>query len=320
MEIDQEIQKVTCSPIALFVYNRPIHTRQTVEALLANVEAVQTALYVFSDAPRDVAASRAVAEVRSYVRSIAGFKSVTIIERETNFGLARSIIDGVTRLCEEHGRAIVVEDDLLVASSFLNFMNTALDKYEHVDRVMHVTGHIFEVPEFAERNEALFFPLTPSWGWATWASAWRLFDPKVEGWEFVLSDRATRRRFDLDGNSAFSIMLKQQMRGEIDSWAIRWYFSVFKNHGLSVLPPSTLVQNIGFGSGTHGSLILNLRQKFKPKATVPEGRSFELPDEVGFNPQDLKNMYHAQYVQTGRWVGWMYRFLREKLSRKFPEV
>ena len=89
---------MTCAPVALFVYNRPGHTRQTVEALLANTVANQTRLHVFSDAPKNEAVSPAVAEVRSYIRSIAGFKSVTIIERETNFGLARSIIDGVTHL------------------------------------------------------------------------------------------------------------------------------------------------------------------------------------------------------------------------------
>jgi len=102
---------ISCAPVALFVYNRPWHTRQTVEALLANIEAADTPLYIFSDAPKDTEASNAVVEVRSFLREISGFKSVSIIERENNYGLARSVIDGVSLVCKQHGQVIVLEDD-----------------------------------------------------------------------------------------------------------------------------------------------------------------------------------------------------------------
>ncbi|HJT51461.1 MAG TPA: glycosyltransferase family 2 protein [Nitrosospira sp.] len=239
------------APIALFVYNRPSHIRLTVQALLANALADQTPLYLFSDAPRNEAAILAVAEVRSYIRSIAGFKSVTIIERETNFGLARSIIDGVTRLCEEYGHVIVMEDDLITSPHFLSYMNDALTRYEHEDRVMQIAGYMFPINlELGE--DALFLPFTSSWGWATWRRAWRIFDAAGAGYQRLKQDQSLRRRFDLNGKYGYFKMLESQLRGETDSWAIRWYLSVFLMNGLTLYPKKTLVGNFGFdGSGVN---------------------------------------------------------------------
>ena len=86
------------APIALFVYNRPKHTRQTIEALLLNSQAKHSDLYIFSDAPKNETAKAAVEEVRGYVRQVSGFNKVNIIERASNWGLANSVIDGVSRL------------------------------------------------------------------------------------------------------------------------------------------------------------------------------------------------------------------------------
>jgi hypothetical protein len=239
------------APIALFVYNRPWHTRQAVDSLLSNPGAAQSPLYIFSDAPRGVAASQAVATVRSYIRSIAGFKTVTVIERETNFGLARSIIDGVTRLCEEYGRVIVMEDDLVTSPHFLSYMNDALARYENEDRVMQIAGYMFPM-ELDLKDDALFLPFTSSWGWATWQRAWRHFDAKGTGHQRLVDDQNLRRAFDLNGNYGYSRMLESQLRGETDSWAIRWYLSVFLMNGLTLYPKKTLVGNLGFdGSGVN---------------------------------------------------------------------
>jgi hypothetical protein len=242
---------VTRAPIALFVYNRPGHTRLTVEALLANTVATQTPLHVFSDAPRNESASLAVAEVRSYIRSIAGFKSVTIIERNTNFGLARSIIDGVTRLCQEYGRVIVVEDDLVTSPYFLEYMNSALDKYEEEEKVMQIAGYMFP-GKIDAIEDALFLPFISSWGWATWKRAWEYFDPNSQGYDALSNDDALRDRFNLAGHYDYFKMLQAQRLGKSDSWAIRWYLSVFLRNGLALYPRITLVRNMGFdGSGVN---------------------------------------------------------------------
>jgi len=243
--------RLNYAPIALFVYNRPWHTRQAVEALLANAIAAETPLYIFSDAPRDPAAKQAVAEVRSYIHTIAGFESVTIIEREVNFGLARSIIDGVTRLCDEFGRAIVIEDDLITSRYFLEYMNAALERYEHEESVMQIAGYMF--PSRLEANEdALFLPFTSSWGWGTWKRAWQHFDSEALAYGRLAANPELRHAFDIGGRYEYFRMLESQRRGDTDSWAIRWYLSVFMRKGLILYPRKTLVRNLGFdGSGVN---------------------------------------------------------------------
>lgn len=302
-------QEMSYAPIALFVYNRPMHTRQTVEALLGNPEAAQSALHIYSDAPRDMSASRAVAEVRSYIHGIAGFKSVAVVERGSNFGLANSVIDGVTRLCKEHGRVIVLEDDLVTSPNFLSYMNDALACYKDEDQVMQVSGHIFQVPEFAGRKEALFLPFVTSWGWATWERAWKHFDPMAQGWEKIHGNGSLRRRFDLDGHFDYSTLLQQQMAGKVDSWAIRWYLNVFLNGGLALFPPQSLVRNIGLGSGTHGSRML----RWTLAGQTISDKSVTLPEAVAVNEHDFGLVQKAIYRQMGGKLGALLRGVRKLL-------
>src|SRR5262245_24975653 len=132
---------MNAAPIALFTYNRPDHTRQTVEALRKNELAEETDLLVFSDAPGRPDDAERVRQVREYVDTISGFKSVRVVARARNLGLAGSIIDGVTQVCGESGRAIVLEDDLVTSPFFLGFMNKALDTYASEDRVGSVHGY-----------------------------------------------------------------------------------------------------------------------------------------------------------------------------------
>ncbi|MDR4464012.1 MAG: hypothetical protein MRJ66_07085 [Nitrospira sp.] len=242
---------MACAPLALFVYNRLNHTRRAVEALAANALASETPLHVFSDAPKNKAACRAVEEVRLYLQTIIGFQSVTIIERETNCGLAGSIIDGVTSLCDAFGRVIVLEDDLVTSPHFLSYMNDALTRYEHEEQVMQIGGYMFPV-EVTLHEDALLLPFITSWGWATWSRAWRSFDAEASGYERLVEDRFLRDRFNLGGHYDYFKMLRAYREGTVDSWAIRWYLSVFMRGGLALFPKKTLVKNLGFdGSGVN---------------------------------------------------------------------
>lgn len=263
------------APIALFVYNRPTHTRQTVEALKNNALAAQSDLVIFSDAPKTEEKAQSVRAVRDYIHTIQGFNSVSIIERDRNYGLANSIISGVSSLVEKYGRVIVLEDDLIVTSGFLDFMNQALDHYEHQPEVIQVSGYMFPVDlDIAE--DSLFLPLTTSWGWATWKRAWDLFDPDAKGYERVKNDSALRRRFNLDGAYDYFSMLEDQLAGRVDSWAIRWQLSTFLVGGLTLYPKHSLVTNTGFdGSGTHGAASGLLsksgaRDGFQPLRNYPD--------------------------------------------------
>jgi hypothetical protein len=232
------------APIVFFAFRRPLETLQSLYTLSRCPEAGRSKLYVFCDGPRSPRDEAAVRRTRDVIRSQPWCGSVELIESEQNRGLARSVIDGVTRVCEEHGRVIVVEDDLLIARGFLKYMNEALDRYAECERVMTVTGHTFDIGDPQPR--AVFLPDATSWSWATWSRAWRHFEEHPTGLE-RLEDPAVRRRFNIDDSYDYAGMLRAQLAGQIDSWAIRWWWSVFNRDGLGLFPCNSLVKNIGSG-------------------------------------------------------------------------
>jgi glycosyl transferase family 2 len=239
------------APIALFAYNRPAHTRRTLEALRANEGAAASDLYVFCDGPKHEAARAAVAEVRALARSIAGFRRVEVIEQPANLGLASSIIRGVTQVCGQHGRVIVVEDDLVTAPYFLRYMNEALALYRDDAAVGSIHGYWYAVDR--PMPDTFFLRGASCWGWATWARAWQQFESDGSKLLRELRTRNLTERFDLEGAIAYTKMLADQIAGRNDSWAIRWHASMFLAGRLQLSPGRSLVQNIGFDStGTHG--------------------------------------------------------------------
>ena len=238
------------APIALFVYNRLDHTEQTVSALKRNLLAEESDLIVFSDASKNSNSDEKVKAVRAFIKSITGFKSLTIVERAHNFGLANSIIDGVTNLCNEYGQVIVLEDDLVTSPYFLKYMNNALDYYRDEEQVISIHGYIYPVK--AKLPETFFLRGADCWGWATWKRGWDLFEPDGEKLLAGINAQNIRKEFNYDGSYDLVGMLYSQIKGEVDSWAIRWYASAFVKNKLTLYPGESLVLNIGNdGSGTH---------------------------------------------------------------------
>jgi hypothetical protein len=238
------------APIAIFAYKRPAHTARLLESLRANAEHASSLIYVFLDGPRDDLDRDDVARTRALVRAQAPGHAV-LLERESNSGLAESIIDGVTRLVREHGRVIVLEDDLILSPYALRYFNDALIRYRDVERVMHVAGYMFPVK--ANLPETFLYREASCWGWATWARAWSRFEPDGRKIRDALLSRGLQREFDVRGSTKYLQMLELQIAGQIDSWAIRWYGSVHVAGGLALHPARALIGNRGFdGTGRHG--------------------------------------------------------------------
>lgn len=238
------------APILLFVYNRPEHTRRCIESLLKNSLASESNLFIYADGAKDSTQQEAVNEVRNYIRSIQGFKQITLMERSENWGLARNIINGVTTQVNRYGKVIVLEDDLVVAPYFLQFMNDALEVYKNEPRV----GHI-QACDFTQDNtlpDTFLIKWTGSWGWATWDRAWKHFNPNGNELLQELEERKLTHVFDFNGKYGFTRMLRRQIEGKNNSWAIRWNASLFLKDILSLNVGRSLVQNEGFdGSGTN---------------------------------------------------------------------
>lgn len=241
------------TPIAVFAYRRPLHLQSALTALAACPEFAASPVFIFIDGPRPGTES-AVAETAEVAARFAG-PNVTVVQRPTNRGLANSIITEVTALSERYGRVIVIEDDLVVHPTTLAWLNQGLDAYADDPRVMQISAYQFRVPEFEGRSHGTFQRFATTWGWATWKRAWDLFDPAATGWEAIAAPGPARRALDADGNYPFSDMLVKQMTGKLDSWGIRWFWSVHRVGGLTLMPPRTLVANRGFGAGgTHNTV------------------------------------------------------------------
>ena len=238
------------APIVVFTYNRPEHTQRTLNALLINPLANESDIIIYSDSARTANHNKAVDEVRSYLSELTGFRSIKVIHRDKNFGLAESIIQGVTEVLQQSEKVIVLEDDMVVSPYFLEYMNEALEQFVDDDRVISVHGYVYPVD--IELPEAFFLPGADCWGWATWRRGWALFNSNGQ----YLLDELVRRHliqeFDYNGAYPFLNMLKEQIKGENDSWAVRWYASAFLTNKLTLYPGRSLVNNIGNdSSGTH---------------------------------------------------------------------
>lgn len=246
---------ISLAPIILFTYNRPEHTRITLECLMANELADQSILYIYCDGPKSGSNQEQIdkiQKVKRVIRSVQWTKEVIIIESETNKGLAKNVIEGVTEVVNRHDGAIVIEDDLLLSTGFLRYMNTALDKYKEEEKVEQISGFLFPIG-LEKENSSFFLPLTNTIGWGTWKRAWDKIDFTAKGYEKLKTDKALRRKFNLDGAYNYSKMLMNQMKNDnFGSWAILYWWHVFNSGGLVLYPDYALVQHNDFDhSGSH---------------------------------------------------------------------
>jgi hypothetical protein len=147
-----------------------------------------------------------------------------------------------------------MEDDILTAPSFLSFMNKALDFYKDNMKIFSISGYPYPVhiPQ-AYTNDVFISYRASSWGWATWKDRWEKADWAVKDFSKFALNKEEQSAFNKAGED-LSSMLKAQMKGKVDSWAIRWSYSHFKNNAYCLYPIVPLCKNIGTdSSGTHSS-------------------------------------------------------------------
>lgn len=243
------------APITLFVYNRPEHTLRTLEALAKNDLAEQSVLYIYSDGPKKDASVQdlsAINATREVLRQKKWCKEVEIYESDINYGLADSIVKGVSEVVQKHGKIIVLEDDIVTSPGFLKYMNDALTLYENEERVMHISGYFPPVMNPHELPNTFFYNQTSCWGWATWNRAWQHFNLSAKDLLAKIKNNSLEYSFNLDNTYPFIDHLEKNANGTMKTWAIKWYASVFIKKGLCLHPNLSLVRNEGFdGSGIH---------------------------------------------------------------------
>lgn len=255
------------APVVVFVYNRPDHTRQTIEALSRNYLANQTDIFIYSDEAKSTKEEVKVRQVRTYIDSLSEkkwFKSVKVNKANFNRGLANSVITGVSEIINKYGKAIVVEDDLVSTKDFLQYMNDALIYYENHEKIWSISG--FNIPIKIPTNYKSDVYLSyrgASWGWATWKDRWEIVDWEVQDYNIFKYDTELREKLNRGGRD-MADMLDAQMAGKIDSWAIRWCYTQSKLDMYTIYPVDSKIKNIGLdGTGTHSGISTKYETSFR---------------------------------------------------------
>ncbi len=249
------------APIVLFTYNRPEHTNQTLKALVQNVGANESELYIYCDGPKVNASEEQLAKIAA-VRSIAHeyttlglFQEVFIIEAPTNKGLARSIREGVTEVLAKHGRVIVLEDDIYTSPAFLSYMNQSLDFYATRKAVFSIGAYTYPPTKMQIPADYPFDTYVClrncSWGWATWQDRWEQVDWNAMHYAEMKNHLALQQAFNRMGDDVFE-MLQHQQEGKLDVWSILFTLAHFENHAVAICPCQSYVNNVGLdGSGSN---------------------------------------------------------------------
>lgn len=237
------------APVIVFAYNREKHLDKTLESLCKNRLAADTELFIFIDGPKkveDYEKNEAVYRIAQKYLNSNCFRNVSIEKSDSNRGLAASIIGGVTKIIGVYKKVIVLEDDLLTAPDFLEYMNQGLDYYQREKRVGAISGFEPAVRKKANCINGIYKARTGnSCGWGTWFEIWNEVDWEVKDYNEFENDEQRQRAFDAV-QYGISDILKKQQNGEINSWAVRWDYHFFKNSLWTIYPDSSRITNIGF--------------------------------------------------------------------------
>jgi hypothetical protein len=236
-----------------------------------------------------------VEKVRAFIRPLLRPQD-SLIEAPENRGIYHSIVGGVTRICENFGRVIVIEDDIVVSPAALTWFNAALNKFQHDEAVWQIAGHQYYVPEFKNYPNGVFLPLTTSWGWATWKRVWDRFDPAVDDWLLARNDAELITRFNVNSAYPYSEIMDAQISSSSErwDWDIRFWWNVFRAGGVGLFPPRSLVENIGFDSSATHHKFGWLRKHFRPRNPLSmDSSSPQLPEFAGVNRTDIEAVARA---------------------------
>lgn len=302
------------APVVLFVYNRPEHTRKTLESLMSNELASQTKLFIYSDGPKINASDEIrtkINNVRTLIREKIWCENVQIIEAETNLGLATSIRKGVKEVIERHGRIIVLEDDLVTSPVFLNYMNDALNYYEERKSVFSISGYClppnkFKVPD--DYHYDVFVGLrNSSWGWGTWVDRWNQVDWEIKNFQTIADDSYIKEAFNRGGDDVFQL-LEAQLLGKLDIWSIQFTLAHFSNHAVSIIPTRSYVDNIGLdGSGINCSPNISLKNN-----SLCKNKKIRFPSFLYEDRRIINSFYNAYCLKK--------RPLRHKVINLFSRA
>lgn len=260
------------SIIGVFCYNRAGKLRSCIEALLKNPECPFMDIVFFSDGFKGPGDQAGVQEVRSYIDSITGFKSVIKQYRDVNLSTGPNFQQGLQYLSTTYDEFIVVEDDLIVSSNYIRFLKDALDFYRPKKSVFCITAYVYPINTTDYPFDSVIYKRFCSYGWAGWSDRFPGIVWKEQALQQKIdSDRTFLKRLNAEGYD-LGRMLKKQISGKISTWDVQLQVHIAEHRLKVVYPVLSKVTNIGFDEESTNTFGINFlitpldkgqRRKFK---------------------------------------------------------
>lgn len=292
--------------IAIFCFNRPDSLASLLKSLKSCSEFDALPLYIFVDAARNseekslVGATYVVAE--SFSHSIK-----TVIKRDINLGLKKSLTLGIEEVLGRHDSLIVLEDDLLIGPFALDYFLRGLEKYRDLPQVVSICGYAVGELSDDSIDSSHFLPMTHPWGWATWRDRWQAHmsgtavQPSMDSASF----RASMNVFGLRN---YRGMLRLADRGLASSWWIYWQLNAINRHGVSLFPMRSHISNEGLRNGTHSSRI-NFFVKALPRKELCQSPT-HLPADIIIDFKAIDRICTSREARILRITGFLGHFKR----------
>ena len=245
----------TSLPVLFLIFNRPEIASETF-AVIKDVKPKE--LFIACDGPRadKLGEDELVRKTRNAIEKMIDWDcDIKRLYREDNLGCQRSVSGSIDWFFKNVEKGVILEDDCLASPSFFRYCEELLDRYEDDFRVMSINGTCLtpsDDPNFNGESYC-FSRYSSSWGWATWANRWSLFDVKMSNYQKFKEKNIIKDLFDdFPRQNFWKEIFQDVYDGKINSWAYIWSYTCFINNGLSCAPRRNLVSNIGFGGeGTH---------------------------------------------------------------------
>lgn len=239
-------KKYICqSPVLFLVFNRPDVTAKVFDAIR---EARPQRLYVAADGPRVERAGETELcdEVRRVATDVDWDCDVKTLFRDENLGCKDAVSNGVSWFFEHEPEGIILEDDCLPVSSFFRYCDINLEQHREDLSIWSIGGTKFKCYPFSGKIMGYTSEVFYCWGWASWRSRWRKYSENLDRISL------TNHNLSKDAVTYWKRVTAKLIEGSCSSWAYYFSISCIHEQCYNIVPPVSLVRNLGFQpSSTH---------------------------------------------------------------------
>ena len=184
-----------------------------------------------------------VEKVRSLLKEINWKCKVVKIFHKKHLPVSLSIPKSISIFFKSEKEGIILEDDCLPSPDFFKFCQIMLKTYKNKN-INAICGSRFVK---SKKNEIYFSKYNHAWGWATWRTSWKKFDPTIKFWKRFKKSKKWLSQNNLIEKRYWEKIFDLTYKQKINTWDYAWTASAWYHNQLSIIPPINLINNIGFG-------------------------------------------------------------------------